>query len=315
MKAKTLIAAVLALAFHSASANEIKPLNGIAMEVNSGIITYSDIERGVRTLRANPSNQGIDDAQIVMAARQQLLERALLADAARAQNLKAGIAEVEDEIRRRAQVKNISVDELYRQQAALGWDATNYRLDVAKDLVLERLLAGIDEGVKIGDEQIDAHIAQVKHSGQALPQGEPYTVYTIRRIIQPIDQNNLREAVAKRINLIYQAVKQGNDFAALARRYSHDVAAANGGVAEVTDFSQSAKIEELLHSLQKGEMAMPVQTAGNWQIIQLLDKRTESDPVKIQREAVRRQLLQQGRNEAHAQFVGQLQQSAVIREF
>ena len=54
MKRKMLpliLAATLGIAFQAAQA-EIKPLNRVVMEVNSSVITYSDIERTVRELKS-----------------------------------------------------------------------------------------------------------------------------------------------------------------------------------------------------------------------------------------------------------------------
>lgn len=87
---RTLAAAVLVgLSLQTAGAAEIKPLNSIAIEINSSIITYRDIERVVREFKSRPGNKDIPEAQLVQAAKNTLVERALLADAARAQDLKA----------------------------------------------------------------------------------------------------------------------------------------------------------------------------------------------------------------------------------
>ena len=68
---RTLAAAVLAglMSLQTAGAAEIKPLNSIAIEINSSIITYRDIERVVREFKSRPGNKDIPEAQLVQAAK------------------------------------------------------------------------------------------------------------------------------------------------------------------------------------------------------------------------------------------------------
>ena len=98
----------------------IQPLNSIAVEVNGSIITYGDIERLVKELKSRASNQGVADAQFVQAAKTRLIERALLADAARQQNLKVNQAGIDQELEQRAKNDNTTVEKLYAKARSLG---------------------------------------------------------------------------------------------------------------------------------------------------------------------------------------------------
>lgn len=309
------LAMALMLAMSVPAMAEIKPLNSVAVEINASIITYGDIERAVRAMRANPANKAIPNAQLAEAAKQQLLERALLVDAAKNQGLKASAAEVDTELNRRAQVGKTSVENIYAQAANMGFSRSAYRLEVAKDLLIERMLAGLQENIKIDDGQIQAYINQAQREGQALPTGSPFTVYQVRRILLNVNDKNTSSAVGERMRLIAQAVRQGSNFGELAQRYSQEAAAANGGVLELTEGHEPEKIEAMLQLLQAGQTSAPIQTAKNWQMLQMIGKRTESNPAKMQREAIYRRLAQQEQQKLQAQFLGQLQQNAVVREY
>lgn len=295
-------------------ANTIKPLNSIAAEANGNIITYGDIERAAKVLRQN-GGQNASLEQLLTVAKQNLLERTLMVDAARTQGLQITPAEIDTEITRRANVSKVQPKDIYANAAHLGWSQEQYRLEVAKDLLIERLISGLQESIKITQDDIDKHIAQANKEGKTLPVGEPYPIYTVRRIVVQINKNNTVSSVGKRMALISQSLQQGHDFATLARRYSQEAAAAKGGVVELTDQSEPEKVEVFLHHLQKGQTSIPIQTAHNWQIIQMMDKRTESNPTKIQREAIRRQLLQEEQQKKQKQFMEQLQHDAVMREY
>lgn len=311
---KTAVCAVLLAGGIQFASAEIRPLNGIAAEVNGYIITYGEISRVAEVLGKN-AGQSIPVEQLLQAARQNLMERALMIDAARMQGLKATAEEIDTEIARRAGLGNATVEDVYADAASSGWSREQYRLEVAKDLLIERMMEGLEESIKITDHQVDEYLINAEKSGQNIPEGNPYTVYQVRRIILGINENNTVSSVGKRMALIARAVQQGNDFAALARRYSQEPAASEGGMLELTDRTEPAKVEQFLQVLEPGQTSMPIQTSRNWQMIQMVAKRTENDPVKVRREAVRRMLLQQEQQKLMQQFLGQLQQNAVIREY
>jgi len=281
------------------------------VEVNSSIITYGDIERTVRELKSRNAGQNISEEQYVQAAKARLLERALLADAARQQNLKVTPEGIDAEIARRAAAAKTTPAALYAQAAKAGYTREAFRLEVAKDLLTDYLLNDLNADIKITDAQIDEAMA----GGKPLPKAEPYTVYTIRRIaLQAGNQENM-PAVRKRMEQIAAAIEHGSDFAQIARRYSQEAASANGGLHEISDYMLPENVETLLHQLKPGQMTAPQRVGMGWQLIQLVSERTENNPAKMQREAVRRQLVREARQAVLAQFVQQLQQGAVVREY
>ena len=291
---------------------DITPLNSIAAEVNAGIITYKDIARSARDLRSNPANKDIPDDQLAQAAKSSLIERALLVDAARNQGLKASDTDIDRELARRAQLDKTTADALYQKAQRSGLSRKQFRIEVAKDIVIDRMMNNINDEVNISEAQLNDFIAKNPN----LPAGSPYTVYTIRRIILKADSQDNMQAVGQRMEQIAQAVRQGSDFAAVAARYSQEPQSANGGLHDnITDDTLPAAADQLLHQMQPGQISVPVQSGQTWQMIQLVGSRTESDPAKIRREAARRVLLQQERQKAQQQFVGQLQHGAVVREY
>lgn len=314
MKTHTLVA-LLALSFSFQAAAEIKPLNSIAIEANSSIITHRDIQRVVGELRGRVGNQDISAEQLTATAKGILLERALLADAARQMGLKVTDQQIDAELNRRAQEDKSSVETLYRKAAAQGYTRQAYRLEAAKTMLIERMFADLTDNIQISDAQINQAISQAQTSGQALPQAEPYTVYTIRRLVLNANGQANMSAVGERMTQIARAVQQGTSFETVARRYSQEPQAANGGIHDnITDGMLPAAAEELLHQMQAGQISTPVASGTQWQMFQLISTRSETDPAKTQREAVRRALLRAEQQKAQQQFVQQLQQNAVIRE-
>ena len=305
------VAILLGLNMQAMSATTaIQPLNSIAVEVNGSIITYGDIERLVKELKSRAGNQGVADAQFVQAAKTRLIERALLADAARQQNLKVNQAGIDQELEQRAKNDNTTVEKLYAKARSLGYTREAYRAEVAKDMLIAYMLNDANASINISDAQIN----EAMKAGN-LPEAEPYTVYTIRRIVLNADNEANMPAVEQRLKQIAQAIEQGSDFGVLAKRYSQEAAAVNGGLHEVSDFMLPENVEKMLHQLQPNQFSIPLRSGKSWQLVQLISTRVENDPAKMQREAVRRQLVRQAQQQNHEQFVVQLQNGAVVREY
>lgn len=312
-KKNLLAVALLCLSFQAAG-EKIEALNSIAIEVNGNIITYGEIERAAAILsHSAPANTSPE--QLLALAKNNLLERTLLVDTARREGFRATEHDINLEIERRATLGKTTVAGMFAQAKKLGLDEKQYRIEVAKDLLSNRVVARLRDDVIIKEGQIDAYIAESQRIGRALPNGEPYTVYQIRRILLNIGQNNTPSSVGKRMTQISESILKNGNLEELARRFSQEPAAAQGGVLEVTGYTQPAQVESFLGEMAINNISVPIQTTKNWQMFQLLAKRTETDPVKMQREAIRRILLQQEQAKAHEQFLGQLQHNMVVREY
>lgn len=311
-----LLTLAAALAASAQSAAEIRPINGIAAEVNSSIITYGDIQRSINRLKAAPGSKDIPEAQLAQAARAALMERTLLSDAAKAQGMTVSEAQIDAELARRAAEQNTAVDALYQAAAAHGYSRQAFRVETAKDLLIDRQFADINDSVRVTDAQISAVAAQLQAAGQPLPQGVPYTVYTVRRLLLNAGSQANMNAVGKRIGQIAEAVKKGSDFTAIARRYSQEPQAGSGGLhRDISLHALPQNVAAMVEKMQPGQITIPVASGTTWQMVQLVESRTETDPDKIRREALRLAVIQAEQQKAQQQFIGQLQQSAVVREY
>lgn len=311
---KKILTAALVLASFQAAA-EIKPLNSVAAEVNSTVITHNDVVRAATLLQSNPANRSIAQADLFKVAKSQLIEQALLVDAAKNAGLTATPAEVDTEIARRAAIGKTTVADVYRQAASIGVGRDAYRVEVAKALLVERMMNNMTEGIHISDGQIQAYINQAQKDKQILPNIEPFTVYQVRRILLKINDQAKPSAVGARMKLIAQAIQQGSDFGTLAKRHSQEPAAAKNGLMEINEQAEPEKVEQVLQTLAVGQTSLPIQTAKNWQLIQMVGKRTETDPIKLQHEAIRRILVKKEQEKAQAMFMGSLQHNTVVREY
>jgi len=113
----------------------------------------------------------------------------------------------------------------------------------------------------------------------------------------------------KQANQLYDQLKKGADFAALAKKYSQDPGSkALGGKLTITKGQTVAPFDKVAFSLKTNELSKPVKTQYGWHVIQALSavkpaKKTPFDQVK---DAIRQQLLQQKKSEAMSKWVSEL---------
>lgn len=315
MKHIKTITTVALLAINFPVNAEIKMLNHIVAEVNASIVTYGDVQRNMKLLRIMGQNPNISDQQLENQVKTKLIERVVLLDAAKRQKFKITPAEIDLEIKRRAQIAHISTAELMQQTRALGWKDDAYRLEVAKDLLIEHMLTNLAESIKITDSDVQAYINKAQKEGTVIPSGNPFTVYKVRRILLNINEKDKAAAVGERMKLIAETIQNGGDFGTLARRYSQEAAAVQNGILEINENSQPEKVEAMLKILKPGETSAPISTTQNWQMIQMLEKRNEIDPIKTQREAIRHILIQKRQQQEQEKLMQQLTKEAVITTY
>ena len=103
-----------------------------------------------------------------------------------------------------------------------------------------------------------------------------------------------QEAAKVRIDSIYDALKAGADFAALARKVSQCPSAAKGGDLNWFARKQMVKeFEDAAFALQKGEMSKPVLSPFGWHI-NLLTDRKQVEPFEFHQSSIMRFLEQRG---------------------
>ena len=87
------------------------------------------------------------------------------------------------------------------------------------------------------------------------------------------DSDSEREVAKQRIDSIYNALQNGADFADMARKYSQDGSAANGGDLNwIRPGSTVPSFEKAAYALQVGEMSKPVLTDFGYHIIKMNEK-------------------------------------------
>jgi peptidyl-prolyl cis-trans isomerase SurA len=116
----------------------------------------------------------------------------------------------------------------------------------------------------------------------------------VRHILLKPDAGMLPEESIKYADNIYQQLKAGKDFAAMAKKYSLDTASAvkGGDLGWVNSGELVPPFEKAMGSLAINQISHPVKTQFGWHIIQVLERKQKDDSDAFKKQQVR-QILQQ----------------------
>jgi foldase protein PrsA len=109
---------------------------------------------------------------------------------------------------------------------------------------------------------------------------------------------------------LYQQVKSGGNFAALAKRYSQDTSSkASGGKMTISKGRQVPEFDKAAFALPTHGVSKPVKTQYGWHIIEALTpvKKERITPLKEVRPAIRQQLTQQRKQASMKKWVDGVQ--------
>lgn len=184
----------------------------------------------------------------------------------------------------------------------------NYKMKVAAalDAKYDTLTSFKQEFAQYRDQQVlpaivtDADMLKEAHNiydntvQQIGPDGLIQTAHILLRLDQKASQEE-QDAAKVRIDSIYKALKDGADFAELAKKVSQDPGSArNGGLLPFVQRGQLVKeFEDAAFPLKEGEMSGIVQSPYGYHII-LMKARKQMEPFEFHRENILKFMEQRG---------------------
>lgn len=323
MKMKTLALALgMSLAFQVAPAQAapaqrtpdqiaptatVRSVDNIVAVVDNEVITRRELDQAVAQFHGN----GLaNDPAVQRQALMQLINQSLLVQAGRRNNVQVPDAEVEAEIARIAASRRQNVAQYEAAQARLGISKTDLRRQVRDSMISQRMLQGYTAAeAKVSEDEINAAIARARAQGIALPQAEPKTRYHAQHILIA-SQGERAQRLAQRLS---QDAQRGADFAALARQYSQDGSAANGGdLGWLSEGETVPEFERAMRSLKPGQVSQPVHTQFGWHVIRLVEAGKPNTPDARIRAGVHDAIAAQKTQAAMQGLLQQLRQNSFI---
>jgi peptidyl-prolyl cis-trans isomerase C len=177
---------------------------------------------------------------------------------------------------------------------AQGLSEPQARDIIRANLIQEAVYNKVTSDVKVTDKDIEAYYKKNKAQ-----YGTPET-RTVRHVLVK------QKALADRL---YNQLRGGGDWKAIARKYSQDPASKNeGGRMTATKGALVPEFERTAFTIGNNGISKPVKTQYGWHIIQALSpvKKSKATPFKQVKEAIRQQLIQDKRNKEMETWVADM---------
>jgi peptidyl-prolyl cis-trans isomerase SurA len=269
---------VIVLSAFSLYAQQSQVLDKIIATVGREIVLQSDIEgRIAMFLQQNPKVNPSDPE-----LRKQVLESLINERLMVTKAVEDSIVVMDEEINQSLDFMMQNLMQTYgsekRVEDLYGMSVSrirkNYREEVRKQLLVERLQQQKFMGVKCTNREVEDFYNQYRDSIRAIPAS-----VELAHIVKHIKPSADAKEEVKRLALkIRDSILKGVDFAELAKRHSGDPGSAStgGDLGWVDKGKFVAEYERAAYDLQSGETSQPIESPFGFHIIQTIEKRKDA---------------------------------------
>ncbi|EMS1698213.1 peptidylprolyl isomerase [Neisseria gonorrhoeae] len=270
--------------------------DGIAAVADNEVITNRRLAEAKATL---PEDAQISESELSRQVLMQLVNQSLIVQAGKRRNIQASEAEIDAVVAQNPALKNLSPTQ---------------RRELADNIIAEKVRQqAVMQNSRVSEAEIDAFLEQAQKQGITLPEGAPLRQYRAQHILIKADSENAAVGAESTIRKIYGEARSGTDFSSLARQYSQDASAGNGGdLGWFADGVMVPAFEEAVHALKPGQVGAPVRTQFGWHIIKLNEVRDAGTPEERIRNSVRQYIFQQKAGQATVNLLRDLHSGAYV---
>lgn len=246
----------------------------IVAVVNDDIITEAELSAHVQAfLSGGPSKPSPEQAaQARQAVLRQLIEDRLMLQEARRMKLAVTTEEVDAQL---AEVKDRfeSEEEFRASMAASGLTVEQFRQRLRDQLLVRK---AIDDRVRarisISPQEVAEELGQHPEADASGPRVK------LRDLLVRVGEDRSDQEARKLIDSLARQANGGADFAGLAKRYSDDAHAADGGdMGWVAPADLLPELSAAIEHLEPGHVSEPVKTSLGYHLLLLEAKRQAAD--------------------------------------
>jgi peptidyl-prolyl cis-trans isomerase SurA len=278
-------------------------IDKIVAVVNGEIITFSELAR-YRSKPQTGSEATLNPREEKAKILDRLIEEKLIDQQCRKRTIRVSARDIEEAIEDVKRRNAITEEQLKTALRADGLSWEDYQQELKKQIMRSKLISRVvREDFSLDDEAFKRfyvqHIKRFK---------EPNRI-RVSHILIMIPQNAddlLAEALLHKGEMILERVRRGGDFGELARLYSDDASAKNGG--DLGFFKKGEllpKLDRIVFTMQPGEFDGLVRTKIGFHIVKVTEKKEgQVIPYEEVMEKVKDQYIEE---ESERRFKGWLQ--------
>ncbi|MDQ3829452.1 MAG: peptidylprolyl isomerase [Candidatus Tectomicrobia bacterium] len=293
-------------------------IDRIVARVNDDVITLSELqEEGLplfERLRANYAGKELE-YQVQHAEREfldQLILRRLQLQYASQIGINASENEINAALKDVLNRNNLTQEALTDLLTREGLTLQDYKDRLREQIILARLMnQAVRSRVSVDASEVEAYYKTHQDEFSQPAQAR------VRHIFFRIDPDAAPpqvDAVRERASRVLREARNGGDFGELARRYSEDATAANGGDLGVIKRGQAVpEFEEVIFALKEGDVSEVLRTPNGLHIVKIdaFTKGSEQPFPEIKAE-IERRLLQDKIKQRFQDWTNELKDRAFI---
>jgi len=281
-------AAVLVFGLASPPRLAAQQVERIAAVVNDQVISIYDLRQRIELLIMSAGLPNTDEQRRNIAPQvlRGLIDEALQSEEAARLNIRVSDRDLRDALDQIERGNNIPPGQFTEMISSRGIAPEAALAQIRANIAWQKLISRrIVPTIDIGEEEIDSVIRRIRA-------GQGQTQYLVSEILLPVDDAAQRQAVLDLANRLTAQIRQGADFAGIARQFSKSASAATGG--DIGWIQEGELIDEAnraLAALEVGNVSEPITTPDGYLILRMTDRRKLRTPGEEDAQISLRQLL------------------------
>ena len=284
-------------------------VNRIIAIVNDDVITQADVSSGVDTLlEGQEVSNATDASRVHQAVLQHLIQQRLILQAARQLGILVDEADV---LKRLDALRQQAGSEQALDRALADAHISQEQL---KDKILEQLLIQRMVDVKVRSTITVSPQEVAREVGSHPELNTPGDRVRARHILIRVTDARPESEARSHIEELRRRLERGEDFAELAKRYSEDPHADEGGLMDwVAQGELLPELDKAVFALKPGELSAPIQTRLGFHLLTVLERRSTNDLSATEaHRAVYHRLFEEKFEAAFRRWLDELTQRAYI---
>ncbi|HEX2009758.1 MAG TPA: peptidylprolyl isomerase [Roseateles sp.] len=271
-------------AFAQAGASNLKPGDHIAAVVNQDVVAASEVTLRTERLRAEARQRGetVDPELLRKQALEALIEDRVIVTHARENGSRVEEPELDRVVANVATQNKLTMTQLRERLAAEGMDYKRFRENLRDQMMTERVREREVLGrIRVTDGEIDKFVEDKRR--QSVPGGAQLN---IAQILVTVPEGAAESVVAERrarAEGALKRVREGEDFAKVARELSEDGNKARGGEIGLRPADRLPDVfVDFVRELKSGDVASSLLRSGaGFHVLKLVQKRDGSEAVTL----------------------------------
>lgn len=243
--------------------------DGVAAIVNDSVISDYDLKQRIAlfiaTSGVRPSTDSLNTIRDQVLKELETEQMELLE--AKKDNISVSASDVDRAIDDIVKSNHLSQDQLKSVLAQGGVDMATLRAQISVQIAWSKLVQDqLGDRVHVSPADVDSELAKIK-AGANKPR------YLVGEIFQAVDSPEQDAKILKDMTDLDNQIQLGAPFATVARQFSQNPTAAQGGdLGWVQEGQIPAELLNQIKTMNVGDVSQPIRAAGGYYIVVLRDK-------------------------------------------